>query len=450
MGSFSGTFTASEQKSKILTLLPGQSVSYSITTAALTGAIIFEKTDKVDAGFFAVDTMTATDTGNYINQTKKNEYVRLRVSSISGGQTVDYNISEDTSESALDIINPATGLYEFRFTESGGEFRRQILLGESPSSNLHAATKLYVDNSISGLLHNSLTSIQGGTTSEYYHLTSAQHTSVGTMVTVGLDALTTQEVDQLENIGANVISATNWGYLAGMNQAIATSNTPTFSALNLSGDLVTTVNTNNGNPGYYLGASSAERLEIRSVYASGTTSLDYAYFVTKTASGTSNRGLFRFNVDEVDILDIDDSGINMSSGKSITVNAGSITNLNATNDGNPQYNQGSSASERLEIRSVYASGTTSLNYVYFVSKTASATANRGLYRFAVDEAEILDIDDTGLNITIGTLRVAGTQVVGARGSAVANVSGGTVIDAEARTAINSLLARLRTHGLIAP
>jgi hypothetical protein len=49
----------------------------------------------------------------------------------------------------------------------------------------------------------------------------------------------------------------------------------------------------------------------------------------------------------------------------------------------------------------------------------------------------------------GELRVNGTKVVGAQGSAVADASGGATVDAEARTAINTLLARLRTHGLIA-
>lgn len=41
------------------------------------------------------------------------------------------------------------------------------------------------------------------------------------------------------------------------------------------------------------------------------------------------------------------------------------------------------------------------------------------------------------------------QVVGTRGAAVADASGGATVDAEARTALNALLARLRTHGLIA-
>jgi hypothetical protein len=47
------------------------------------------------------------------------------------------------------------------------------------------------------------------------------------------------------------------------------------------------------------------------------------------------------------------------------------------------------------------------------------------------------------------LKINSTQVVSARGAAVADAAGGATIDAEARTAINTLLARLRSHGLIA-
>ena len=56
----------------------------------------------------------------------------------------------------------------------------------------------------------------------------------------------------------------------------------------------------------------------------------------------------------------------------------------------------------------------------------------------------------GLNLGTGlALQIGGTQVVGARGAAVADATGGAIIDAEARAALNTLLARLRTHGLIA-
>ena len=44
--------------------------------------------------------------------------------------------------------------------------------------------------------------------------------------------------------------------------------------------------------------------------------------------------------------------------------------------------------------------------------------------------------------------VDGTKVVGARGAAIPNPSGGATVDAEARTAIGSILAAMRDHGLI--
>lgn len=48
------------------------------------------------------------------------------------------------------------------------------------------------------------------------------------------------------------------------------------------------------------------------------------------------------------------------------------------------------------------------------------------------------------------LSVGGNQVVGTRLAAVADPTGGTTVDAEARAAIAAILARLRQHGLIAP
>jgi hypothetical protein len=49
----------------------------------------------------------------------------------------------------------------------------------------------------------------------------------------------------------------------------------------------------------------------------------------------------------------------------------------------------------------------------------------------------------------GGLQVGANKVVGVQGAAVADATGGAVVDAEARTALNDLLARCRAHGLIA-
>ncbi|ATY33349.1 DUF2793 domain-containing protein [Sphingomonas psychrotolerans] len=48
----------------------------------------------------------------------------------------------------------------------------------------------------------------------------------------------------------------------------------------------------------------------------------------------------------------------------------------------------------------------------------------------------------------GKVFVEGDQVVGPRGDAVAEPSGGSTVDAEARTAIVSILEAMRSHGLI--
>lgn len=49
----------------------------------------------------------------------------------------------------------------------------------------------------------------------------------------------------------------------------------------------------------------------------------------------------------------------------------------------------------------------------------------------------------------GVLKIDGVQVVSNQGASVSNPTGGVTIDTEARTAINALIDRLRTHGLIA-
>lgn len=51
----------------------------------------------------------------------------------------------------------------------------------------------------------------------------------------------------------------------------------------------------------------------------------------------------------------------------------------------------------------------------------------------------------GSNVIIG-----GQQVVGARSAAIAGPTGGSVVDAEARSVVGQILTALRLHGLIAP
>lgn len=52
-------------------------------------------------------------------------------------------------------------------------------------------------------------------------------------------------------------------------------------------------------------------------------------------------------------------------------------------------------------------------------------------------------------IDAAVVRIGGNQIVGPRLAGIAAPSGGSTVDFEARAAIDALLARLRTHGLIA-
>jgi hypothetical protein len=46
------------------------------------------------------------------------------------------------------------------------------------------------------------------------------------------------------------------------------------------------------------------------------------------------------------------------------------------------------------------------------------------------------------------LRIGGVKVVGQRGQAIPSPAGGSVVDPQARTAIDAILSALRTHGMI--
>lgn len=78
-----------------------------------------------------------------------------------------------------------------------------------------------------------------------------------------------------------------------------------------------------------------------------------------------------------------------------------LTLYDNVNDGNPIIAFGSSATERLQITSSYASGGVALEFVEFDTPTASATADRGEYRFKVDAALIATIDDGGIELADG-------------------------------------------------
>lgn len=75
-----------------------------------------------------------------------------------------------------------------------------------------------------------------------------------------------------------------------------------------------------------------------------------------------------------------------------------ITHYDAQNDGNPQIRIGASDAEEFHIQTVFDTGAQTLDYVLFQTDAASATADKGEYRFNVDGTLVATIDDGGIEI----------------------------------------------------
>jgi len=132
--------------------------------------------------------------------------------------------------------------------------------------------------------------------------------------------LTLQNVDVLDATTEATIEAAI-DTLASVTSIGAAGATTNFVA----GDLTVYNAVNDGNPTISLGSASAERLIITTNYDSSAQTLNTVEFATAAASGTANKGKFVFDVDGTDILDIDDSGINLVSGKTFRINGSSIS-----------------------------------------------------------------------------------------------------------------------------
>jgi len=101
-----------------------------------------------------------------------------------------------------------------------------------------------------------------------------------------------------------------------------------------------------------------------------------------------------------------------AAGATTDIAAGDLTMYNAVDDGAPTISIGSSATERLEIKGLYAAGTQQVNQAVFTTYTASTTGNRGRFVFKVDETTALQVWDAGLNLaTNKAIQINGTSII---------------------------------------
>ena len=90
------------------------------------------------------------------------------------------------------------------------------------------------------------------------------------------------------------------------------------------GDLTIFDDANNADVSLKMGTSATEALSIQVLNGGSNKTAESVAFSTATASSTGDHGKFTFNVDGTDIFDVDDSGINLASGKTFRINGTTI------------------------------------------------------------------------------------------------------------------------------
>ena len=190
------------------------------------------------------------------------------------------------------------------------------------------------------------------------------------------------------------------------------------------GDLTMYNAVDGGNPSISLGSSSAEKLSITATYDNSGQTLDKVTFSTAAASNDENKGKMVFNVDGTVILDIDDAGINLKSGKVLKHNGTALTNSSGKILGTAVQldddNKGLVAEEnglyiKLEANKGLVAGASGLS----IDLDASNIAGNGKLSMSslatLDVSKVLVSDTSGV---IGASDVTTTDLATKKGSSV--------------------------------
>ena len=140
-----------------------------------------------------------------------------------------------------------------------------------------------------------------------------------------------------------------------------------------------------------------------------------------------------------------------AAGATTDIAAGDLTMYNAVNNGNPTISLGSSATERLEIQTVYESGAQGLDVVKLTTYTAGSATNDGRFSFYPDEVLTFQIRDHGINLAASkSLQINSTDII-SDSSGTATLSNIDALDATTESTIESAidtLSNLTTVGTI--
>jgi len=348
------------------------------------------------------------------------------------------------------------------------------------------------------------TDVTDGTDGDPYDLTftlDINDLAAGT-VAVANDSIVILDSDdsasKKESI-ADLIAAIDGTGLTASSGVLAVDSSQAITALT-GGDLTIYDDQNNADVSVKLGTSATEALSIEVLNGGSDKTNIETKIMTTTASGTANHGKISVYIDEAEILDIDDGGIDLASGMTFAINgsdvvvtdttysAGSLLDLSGTtfnvdlteaaeaavvdgdyilfldggatgtqskeavhdlatlfagagltatssviavdssqaitaltggdltlyhdaNNADVSFKMGTSATEALSIEVLNGGSDKTNAETKIMTTTASGTANHGKISVYIDEVEILDIDDGGIDLAAGmTFAINGTDL----------------------------------------
>jgi len=114
--------------------------------------------------------------------------------------------------------------------------------------------------------------------------------------------------------------------LTATNSVIAVDASQAITALT-GGDLTIFDDANNADVSFKMGTSATEALSIEVLNGGSNKTAEEIKISTSTASGTANHGKISVFIDDVEIMDIDDGGIDMASGKTVAIDGTDISAL---------------------------------------------------------------------------------------------------------------------------
>ena len=176
----------------------------------------------------------------------------------------------------------------------------------------------------SGGLDINWTDTDAGTDGDPYDLTFTLDLNGLTAATVNIanDSIAIIDADdsnltRKESL-ADVIAAIDGTGLTASSGVLSVDSSQAITALT-GGDLTIFDDTNNADVSLKIGTSATEALSIEVLNGASNKTAEEIKISTSTASGTANHGKISIYIDDTEILDIDDGGIDLASGKTFAI-----------------------------------------------------------------------------------------------------------------------------------